>query len=81
MSNVIDFQKYVHNREHVAMGCGPQETCALCKQGGMGDTVPETPILTKKEIEKYIMIGIISSIVGGVVTELVVRRLIFKKKE
>lgn len=76
MSNVISMREYIHNREHSQMGSGPMDECAICKSQGFGNA----PILTADDIKKYIAIGIISSIVGGIVSELVVRRLIFGKK-
>lgn len=81
----MKFHEIVHAREHYGMGCGPAD-CPLCKCSGMAaspDTLPDSqaPLITRRDVEKYIILGIIGSIVGGVVTELVVRRMIFGGKK
>lgn len=79
MSKVLSMKQYIHSRDHVQMGMsGGMGECTLCKQG-MGAVPENTPILSNQEIKKYIMIGIISTIVGGIVSEIVVKRLIFGK--
>jgi len=47
----------------------------------MGDTAPENqPLITERELKKWALLAIFGAIVSGVVSELVVRRMIFKKK-
>lgn len=62
------------------MGCGPQQMtyCPHRKTIGLGEANPAPAALTREEVKKYIMVGIITSIVGNLVTELIFRRFLFK---
>lgn len=73
----MTFQEYVHAREHAPMGCGPQNTCDICKSNGFSGEVAQ-PLITKQEFSKMIVMSALGAIIGGLVTELVVRRMIFK---
>jgi len=75
----MNYRQLVHNTQHVTMGCGPMNQCVACR--GMGDTAPENqPLITERELKKWALLAIFGAIVSGVVSELVVRRMIFKKK-
>lgn len=75
----MNYRQLVHNTQHVTMGCGPMSKCATCK--GMGETTPENqPLISEKDLKKWFILAIFGAIVSGVTSELIVRRLIFKKK-
>lgn len=72
----MNLKKYIHNSQHVPMGCGSQANCVLC---GPEDAFQEAQ-KDKIDLKKIILVATMTSIIGGVVSELIVKRLIFKKK-
>jgi len=68
------FSEYIHASQHVPMGSGPMECCDLCKSSSLKGEVEIKPIITKTEFTKTILIAAIGTVVGGVVSELVVKR-------
>lgn len=79
MKNVISMKEYLHNREHAPMGCGPMESCHVCKAMGEenSNVTTSSNFLSTKEIAKYLILATI----GTVFLELVVKPAIQKRKD
>ena len=78
-------KEIVHYGKHTAMGCGPIESCALCKTKAMGDAPPQYMIpfigLTAQDVRKYMVIGLITALSGGIAVEYILHRHLFKRKK
>lgn len=78
-------QKFIHNREHVPMGCGPMTSCAVCKST-FGDVINVTDssgvtqaIPTMDEMIKYVILGSIGAVVTTIVAEKFVKPILLKE--
>jgi len=81
---IISMKEYVHNSKHAAMGCGPMESCELCK-AQFGSTVQATdgseqPLITQRDVVRYVVLGMIGSVVGTLMSELVFKNIFGKNK-
>jgi hypothetical protein len=86
MQNKIGAREYLHNSQHVPMGCGPMSTCTLCKEQ-LGETVSITDtsgavqsVLTESTVINYIILGSIGAVVSSLIGEFVMKRIIRKIK-
>lgn len=83
---VINFQQYLHNREHAPMGCGPMEECHVCKQQ-FGDVlaVDQTgtthTLITKQDLVKYIILAMVGTTITTIYSEIVLKKIFKKKKD